>query len=98
MHVNQFCLIFPLNKYKYFVDIDNHEPYEDIILKVSDFGIAGIKRAGLQGEKSTAGTTKFMAPEILSEKDISASKALDIWAIGIILYMMVFGFHPFRTK
>ena len=39
-----------------------------------------------------------MAPEILSEKDISASKALDIWAIGIILYMMVFGFHPFRTK
>lgn len=39
-----------------------------------------------------------MAPEVLSGEDLSANKTLDIWAIGIILYMMVFGFHPFKSK
>lgn len=57
-----------------------------------------MKKTGSEGEKTTAGTTLFMAPELLNETDLSASKALDIWALGIMLYMMVFGFHPFKTK
>ncbi|CAI2385789.1 unnamed protein product [Moneuplotes crassus] len=76
----------------------NREPYEDMVLKVADFGIAGMKHAGAKGERSNAGTTKFMAPELKERKDISATKALDIYAIGIILYMMVMGKHPFVTK
>ena len=82
--------------------IDNllmdREPYENIVLKVSDFGIAGIKRSGEKGEESNAGTAKFMAPELHTGKDISANKELDIWAIGLILYIMVFGYHPFKVK
>lgn len=78
--------------------IDSHEPHEDIVLKVSDFGIAGMKKAGSKGEDTHAGTAKFMAPELHTGSDISASKALDIWALGIILYMMVFGFHPFKSR
>ena len=76
----------------------NSEPYENIVLKVSDFGIAGIKRTGEKGEESNAGTAKFMAPELHTGQDYSASKALDIWAIGVILYMMIFGYHPFHVK
>ena len=77
---------------------DSETTYENIILKVVDFGIAGMKQGGRTGEKSTAGTTVFMAPEVLNETDTSATKALDIWAVGIILYLMVFGYHPFKTK
>lgn len=72
--------------------------YEDIILKVSDFGIAGIKKTGSKGEESNAGTVQFMAPELHTGSDISADKTLDIWALGIILYVMVFGYHPFKEK
>ena len=78
--------------------IEHREPYEDIVLKVSDFGIAGVKRTGAKGEDTHAGTAKFMAPELHTGHDISANKSLDIWAIGIILYMMVFGYHPFKVK
>ena len=78
--------------------VEQKEPYEDIVLKVSDFGIAGIKKTGAKGEETHAGTAKFMAPELHTGHDISANKSLDIWAIGIILYMMVFGYHPFKVK
>ena len=74
------------------------EEYEKIILKVTDFGIAGIKRAGTKGEQSSSGTAKFMAPELRSGSDISATKALDIWSLGIILYIAVFGKHPFNNN
>mmetsp|Transcript_19232 Transcript_19232/g.18914 ORF Transcript_19232/g.18914 Transcript_19232/m.18914 type:complete len:305 (+) Transcript_19232:361-1275(+) len=76
----------------------NKEPYEDMVLKVADFGIAGIKRAGTRGESTNAGTEKFMAPELKDKKDISATKALDIYSLGIILYIIVMGKHPFVTK
>lgn len=80
------------------IPVENKEPYEDMILKVTDFGIAGIKRAGLKGEQSSAGTVKFMAPELRDGSDFSATKALDIWSLGIILYMAVVGEHPFYVK
>lgn len=67
-------------------------------MKITDFGIAGVKRAGSKGEQSSAGTVKFMAPELRSGNDISATKALDIWSLGIILFMIVFGEHPFSKK
>jgi protein-serine/threonine kinase len=77
---------------------EDQEPYEDVVLKVTDFGIAGIKRDGAKGEYSNAGTAKFMAPELHTGSDTSATKALDIWALGIILYLIIFGEHPFYDK
>lgn len=74
------------------------ESFKDIVLKVTDFGIAGVKHAGLKGEETNAGTAKFMAPELRNGSDISATKALDIYSWGIILYMTVFGDHPYVTK
>jgi serine/threonine protein kinase len=69
-----------------------------MIAKVGDFGIAGIKKTGVRGEDTNAGTAKFMSPELQTGDDIEANTAIDIWAIGIMLFMMVCGYHPFKTK
>ena len=86
-----------LNTYLFSPDVYLYD-YEDIIIKVSDFGIAGLKKTGTKGENTNAGTAKFMAPELQTRSDIEASTALDIWAIGIILFIMVYGYHPFKVK
>jgi serine/threonine protein kinase len=39
-----------------------------------------------------------MAPEVLSNKASEASPNMDIWAIGCMMYAMVFGKLPFDGK
>jgi len=48
-------------------------------IKVVDFGIAGYFRNN-QGETTDFGTVRYMAPEVLSKKDLQASRAIDMWA------------------
>lgn len=43
-----------------------------------------------------AGSLKYMPPEVLSGKDKSVTPAIDIWAIGCILFAMVCGELPFN--
>lgn len=64
-------------------------------LKVVDFGIAGMFNIGSEGEKSNAGSLLYIAPEVLSGKDIQASPSLDIWSMGCIIYYLLTGAHPF---
>jgi serine/threonine protein kinase len=66
-------------------------------IKVVDFGIAGYIRNNI-GETTDFGTVRYMAPEVLSKKDLKASRAMDIWACGIILYSMLFNKFPFSGK
>lgn len=46
-------------------------------------------------EKTDAGTFKYMAPEVLKGEINLANPAMDIWAVGIIMYIMLYGQHPF---
>ena len=39
-----------------------------------------------------------MAPEVFVKKNVGASPSQDIWALGCILYALVFGKIPFRDK
>lgn len=67
---------------------------EKLEIKVVDFGIAGYCHNN-QGEMTDAGTVKYMPPEVLSRKDLQASRAMDIWAWGVILYALLFNKMPF---
>lgn len=66
---------------------------EDFFVKVVDFGIAGMAQ-----EKVDAGTLAYMAPECILEKtNADTTPAIDVWAIGIMFYAMLYGTLPFRA-
>ncbi|XP_032674497.1 3-phosphoinositide-dependent protein kinase 1 isoform X5 [Odontomachus brunneus] len=45
---------------------------------------------------SFVGTAQYVSPELLIEK--KASRASDLWALGCIVYQMVAGLPPFRSR
>lgn len=49
------------------------------------------------GEETTAGTLSYMPPEVLTGEDIKSHPAIDIWALGILLYQLLFGALPFEA-
>lgn len=66
-------------------------------IKIVDFGIAGLF-AGKKSEVTRAGSLLYMAPEVLSRKNMIASPGMDIWSVGCILYALVVGNLPFQDK
>ena len=63
---------------------------DDFSIKVIDFGIAG-----MAADKVDAGTLAYMAPECLDKTAADTTPAIDVWAIGIMFYAMVYGTLPF---
>ena len=39
-----------------------------------------------------------MSPDVLKGDINLANPTMDIWALGIMMFLMIFGFHPFITK
>lgn len=66
-------------------------------IRVVDFGIAGLLKTN-GADKSKAGSLKYMAPEILSNKNLAARPSIDIWSMGCMLYAMLCGQLPFTGK
>ena len=58
-------------------------------LKIADFGSSQLTRVGDLVNR-TAGTPAFMAPEMCGG-DAYQARIADVWALGISLYMFVFG-------
>ncbi|XP_061880399.1 calcium/calmodulin-dependent protein kinase type II subunit beta-like isoform X17 [Entelurus aequoreus] len=62
-------------------------------VKLADFGLA----IEVQGEQQAwfgfAGTPGYLSPEVLRKE--SYGKPVDIWACGVILYILLVGYPPF---
>jgi len=64
-------------------------------IRVVDFGISGVYAPLSKSDKSLAGSLKYLAPEVLTQKNTAADPALDIFSMGVILYALVVGKLPF---
>jgi serine/threonine-protein kinase Chk2 len=71
---------------------------ENLTVKIGDFGLAKIV-----GEASftttLCGTPSYVAPEVLaSSRSRKYTKAVDIWSLGVVLYICLCGFPPFSEE
>eukprot|EP00930_Biecheleria_cincta_P046613 TRINITY_DN32165_c0_g1_i1.p1 TRINITY_DN32165_c0_g1~~TRINITY_DN32165_c0_g1_i1.p1 ORF type:complete len:587 (+),score=147.27 TRINITY_DN32165_c0_g1_i1:82-1842(+) len=63
-------------------------------LKLIDFGLAKRFTPGT-ASRTKAGTPNYIAPEVLTGK---YDEKVDIWSIGVIVFLLLSGKHPFTGK
>ncbi|EJF58471.1 Pkinase-domain-containing protein [Dichomitus squalens] len=69
------------------------DEHSDIV--IADFGIAKHLHSPEEQLHSLAGSFGYVAPEVLNKT--GHGKAVDIWSTGIITYVMLCGYSPFRS-
>ena len=68
----------------------------DLNVQLGDFGLAkDVKKNGLL--ETICGTLYYLPPEIIMEKGYDGKKS-DVWSLGVILYIMIFGTIPWKGK
>jgi len=65
-------------------------------IKIADFGLARLV-SSKDMMKTACGTPGYVAPEVLQNKGYD-SGAVDIWSVGVILYILLCGFPPFYEE
>lgn len=70
--------------------------------KIADFGLTRVNWADKTTQSHASGTLAYMAPESIFPERFSDSnrydKTLDIWGLGIILFQLFVGTHPFKAN
>ncbi|KAI9704391.1 MAG: hypothetical protein M1836_007254 [Candelina mexicana] len=71
---------------------------KELTVKVADFGLAKI--IGEESFTTTlCGTPSYVAPEILENtKQRKYTRAVDVWSLGVVLYICLCGFPPFSDE
>lgn len=71
---------------------------KELHVKVADFGLAKI--IGEDSFTSTlCGTPSYVAPEILEHTKLRRyTRAVDVWSLGVVLYICLCGFPPFSDE
>ncbi|KAF2078427.1 hypothetical protein CYY_000294 [Polysphondylium violaceum] len=65
-------------------------------LKIIDFGLASQLKASTHSLIDVCGTPEFQAPEMVKREGYSFP--VDVWATGVILYILLCGQPPFQGK
>jgi serine/threonine protein kinase len=74
----------------------------DAVIQLVDFGCAQVTHAGdwvtLPPPKTLGNTPAYCPPEVFRRKRRVMDPSMDMWALGIILYIMLTGVHPFDLQ
>lgn len=63
-------------------------------VKLIDFGLAKICNTNDMMMNTMCGSPFYMSPELLNETHYD--KSIDVWSIGMIIYELLYGKHPFN--
>ncbi|EKX51577.1 hypothetical protein GUITHDRAFT_65968 [Guillardia theta CCMP2712] len=77
-----------------YVSNDPSSPFYHTV-KVSDFGFS---KHDCQVLKTACGTPEYMAPEVLETTSSGYDEKVDMWSLGIVVYVMLSGFFPFLSS
>lgn len=64
-------------------------------IKLADFGLAKIL-SSVQFTYTACGTPGYVAPEVLFRRGYD--KVVDMWSVGVIMYILLSGYPPFHDK
>jgi serine/threonine protein kinase len=68
------------------------------VIKLADFGLAKVVQGGNDHSMTTTcGTPGYVAPEVLEQKG-GYGPEVDVWSMGVILYILLCGFPPFYDE
>lgn len=65
-------------------------------LRLADFGLSKEDCASSDTTFTFCGTPEYMAPEVIMEN--GHGKSVDFWALGVLVFEMVTGVHPFYSR
>lgn len=71
-----------------------YSPEAESRIMISDFGLSKMEDSGLMA--TACGTPGYVAPEVLAQKPYG--KAVDVWSIGVISYILLCGYPPFYDE
>eukprot|EP00303_Exanthemachrysis_gayraliae_P008394 CAMPEP_0205999402 /NCGR_PEP_ID=MMETSP1464-20131121/829_1 /ASSEMBLY_ACC=CAM_ASM_001124 /TAXON_ID=119497 /ORGANISM="Exanthemachrysis gayraliae, Strain RCC1523" /LENGTH=375 /DNA_ID=CAMNT_0053372601 /DNA_START=16 /DNA_END=1143 /DNA_ORIENTATION=- len=66
------------------------------VVKVSDFGLASVIDSNHDVMKTAVGTPAYVAPEVLKAEGYGPE--VDLWSLGVVLYVLISGYHPFMDE
>eukprot|EP00316_Scyphosphaera_apsteinii_P011201 CAMPEP_0119343668 /NCGR_PEP_ID=MMETSP1333-20130426/106570_1 /TAXON_ID=418940 /ORGANISM="Scyphosphaera apsteinii, Strain RCC1455" /LENGTH=730 /DNA_ID=CAMNT_0007356073 /DNA_START=45 /DNA_END=2237 /DNA_ORIENTATION=+ len=69
---------------------------EDAELKLIDFGFACEVKPGYEAMWDQIGTPSYMAPELWADHCKEYDSSVDMWAMGVVAYMLLSGKRPFH--
>ena len=72
--------------------VDNSD---DSDVKLIDFGLAQLVEQG-KFTNTMCGTWAYYAPEVVSQKPYD--HRVDIWALGVLMFILLAGYHPFDIQ
>jgi len=64
-------------------------------IKLADFGLAAFCEPGSKVLKDPCGTPDYVAPEVITKPYAGYGTEVDIWSMGVIMYILVCGYPPF---